>query len=528
MMIETVRKTVVGVSVVLSALVFSNQAIAVEAIAAPQKNSGVFSNNTPVVRIDDGALAGTEKNAMLSFKGIPYAAAPIGKWRWREPQPVMKWDGVREAKKYGNACIQKPGLSDKNGGNPGPISEDCLFLNIWTPTLQQDRKLPVMVWIHGGGLVFGSAGVPGYEGDSLAKRAAVIVSINYRMGPLGFFSHPALDAERNTFKNFGLLDQMTALKWVQKNISAFGGNPNNITIFGQSAGAESVLALYSSPLARGLFHKGIAQSPYGIPSHTPEKARKVGVAVASAFGLDGLRASAAQLRAIPATKFGHLDSPELSLSPGFITGDAALPMTILETFQKKNQAALPLIIGNNSDEATVATAFGVDPAKVIQALGKSKVLVKPLYPKVSNDAELGRQVMRDAVFTAFARRIAYLHSQKAPTWRYYFSYEQEGLREFLPGVPHGGEIVFTMDTGSSCGCLSKPFSSSDIALSRRLGDSWVTFARTGNPQTSDLPAWPKDSTKNDRLMEFSETIVVRKSFMQPRINALILGLKAAD
>jgi para-nitrobenzyl esterase len=501
---------------------FCLQSIFNDAVALPQHNSSAL------VQLDDGSLQGMQSQSVLSFKGIPYAAPPTGKWRWQEPQTVAKWKGVRDAKNFGNACIQKPGLSDKNGGNPGVISEDCLYLNVWTPVLPQRGKLPVMVWIHGGGLVFGSAAVHGYSGDSLARRGAVIVSINYRMGPLGFFSHPALDAERTGFKNFGLLDQIAALKWVQKNIAAFGGDPDNVTLFGQSAGAESVLALYSSPLARGLFHKGIAQSPYGIPSHTPEKARKVGMAVASAVGLDGLRASAAQLRAIPASKFGSLDAPELTLSPAFIVGDAALPISILETFQKKNEAALPLIIGNNSDEASVAAAFGVDSGKVIEGLGKSRILVKPLYPKVSNDAELGRQVMRDAVFTAFARRIAYLHSQKAPTWRYYFSYVQERLRGSQPGVPHGGEITYTMDTGDHCGCLAVPFNASDSLLAQRIGDSWVAFARSGSPQTPRLAPWSKDSASNDRVLEFGETIAARKSFMQPRVNALILGLKAAQ
>ncbi|HNV83799.1 MAG TPA: carboxylesterase/lipase family protein [Arenimonas sp.] len=495
-------------------------------LAADSSNG--LSSTAAYVQIDDGMLAGSHDKSVFSFKGIPFAAAPVAQWRWREPQPVETWNGIRTAKKFGNACIQTPGLSEKNGGSPGKISEDCLYLNVWTPGLQQGAKLPVMVWIHGGGLVFGSGAVPGYGGDSLAKRGAVIVNINYRMGLLGFFSHPALDAENTGVKNFGLLDQIAALKWVQKNISAFGGDPGNVTIFGQSAGAESVLALYSSPLARGLFHKGIAQSPYGIPGHTLEKARNVGVAIASELGLGGIRASAAQLRAVPAEKFAEFQKPELNLSPGFIAGDAALPATILDTFQKKQQAAMPLIIGNNSDEATVATAFGVDPAKVIQGLGKSKIFVKPLYPKVANDKELGRQVMRDAVFTAFARRISYLQSQRAPVWRYYFSYVQERLRGSQPGVGHGGEVPYMLDTGNTCACLPVAFSKSDSNLAQRIGDSWVAFARTGNPQVSGLPQWQKDSVKNDRVLEFSETITLRKSFMQPRINALILGLKAAD
>lgn len=499
-------------------------------VSHAQAQAANISKTATRVSLESGALEGSHNKSVLSFKGIPYAAAPIGQWRWREPQPVASWKNIRNAKQFGSSCIQAPGLSVKSAaGDPGVLSEDCLYLNVWTPDTKSATKLPVMVWIHGGGLVFGSGSVTAYDGSSLASRGAVIVTINYRMGPLGFFSHPAIYAEKNRdVKNFGLLDQIAALQWVQKNISEFGGDRNNVTIFGESAGGQSVLALYASPLSRGLFHKGIAQSSYGIPGHTLEKARSVGIAIASELGLDGANASAEQLRKIPAEKFGSLASSELTLSPSFIVGDAVLPIGILETFQKKQQLALPLIIGSNSDEATVATAFGVDPAKVIEGLGKSKIFVKPLYPKVSDNRELGRQVMRDAVFTAFARRISYLHSQQAPTWRYYFSYVQQAMRNSQVGVPHAGEIVFTMDTGNTCGCLSQSFSKSDAIVSKRVADSWVTFARTGNPQTSQLPAWPKDSVKNDQLMEFSDINHARKGFMQPRMNAVILGLKAAD
>ncbi len=523
MRLDITQKIFVGLLILLTAQPLHSQ------ISATSSNASAAVNSVPRVQIDAGQLEGSQSQSIFSFKGIPYAAAPVGQWRWRAPQPVVAWQDVRFAKKIGNACIQNPKLSLTPALNPGPISEDCLFLNVWTPSLQANSKLPVMVWIHGGGLVFGSGGVAGYNGTPLAQRGTVLVSINYRMGPLGFFSHPALNNEQagNT-KNFGLLDQIEALKWVQKSISAFGGNPNNVTIFGESAGAESVLALFASPQARGLFHRGIAQSPYGIPGHTLAKARTVGIAVASATGLNGAQASAAQLRAIPASTFGTLMGAELSLAPGFIIGDRVLPNAILSTFQAKQQAALPLIIGSNSDEASVATEFGVNPAKLIGNLGKSKVFVKALYPKVANDKELGRQVIRDALFTAFARRISYLHSQKAPTWRYYFNYTQEKLRGKQIGVPHGGEIIYVFNTANTCACLVAPFSPSDKQMSNKLADSWAAFARYGTPQTQQLPAWPKDSVSNDRLMEFTNVPIVRKSFMQPRLNSLIIGLKAAD
>ncbi|MGH8499420.1 MAG: carboxylesterase/lipase family protein, partial [Methylococcales bacterium] len=342
----------------------------------------VSSATSAQVRINTGILEGQQEKSLSIFKGIPFAAAPIGKWRWREPQPVAEWKNIRNAKQFGSSCIQAPGLSElSDAGDPGGLNEDCLYLNVWTPDLKPAAKLPVMVWIHGGALVFGSGSVVGYDGAALARRGVVMVTINYRMGPLGFFSHPAIDAEKNgNAKNFGLLDQIAALKWVRKNITAFGGNPDNVTIFGESAGAQSVLALYASPMARGLFHKGIAQSAYGLPGHTPEKARTVSIAVASAVGLDGANATAAQLRAIPAEQFGKLPGRELTLAPSFIIGDAAMPIGILEAFQKKQQAALPLIIGSNSNEASVATAFGVDPVKIIAELVKAKILVKPLYP----------------------------------------------------------------------------------------------------------------------------------------------------
>lgn len=525
MYIARMKKAFIGLAGLLLVQSFSSGAM-----ASPSNNVNAFASTGSIVRVDTGKLVGTQNKSIFSFKGIPYAQAPVGQWRWREPQAVVAWKNIRSAKQFGNSCIQAPGLSVvSDAGDPGALSEDCLYLNVWTPDVKSTAKLPVMVWIHGGALVFGSGSVVGYDGTSLARRGVVMVTINYRMGPLGFFSHPAIDAEKNgNAKNFGLLDQIAALNWVRKNISAFGGNPNNVTIFGESAGAQSVLALVASPMARGLFHKGIAQSSYGLPGHTLAKARTVGIAVASAVGLDGAKASAAQLRAIPAVQFGKLPGRELTLAPSFIVGDAAMPISILEAFQKKQQAAVPLIIGSNSNEASVAVAFGVDPANIIAELGKGKILVKSLYPKVSSNTELGNQVMRDGVFTAFARRISYLQSQRAPVWRYYFSYVQQGLRSSQTGVSHAGEIAFTMDTGTNCNCLKVPFSKSDQAMSKKMADSWVAFARSANPQIPQFPAWPKDSVKNDTLMEFSDTAIARKKFMQPRLNTLILGLKAAD
>lgn len=481
---------------------------------------------TPVVVTPSGSVSGVRAGELAVFRGLPYAAPPVDALRWREPQPATAWKGVRKAEAFGPACMQAPGAAELAGaGAPGPLSEDCLTLNIWTPGPQASAKRPVMVWIHGGALVFGSGRQQAYDGSALAARGVVVVTLNYRMGALGFFDHPALAGQSGGVVNYGLLDQVAALRWVRDNIAVFGGDPANVTIFGESAGAQSVLALFASPKARGLFHRGIAQSPYGIPSHTREKARTVSINVASAVGLGGARATAAQLRAVPAARFfAGLKGEDLTLAPGFVAGDAVLPQTILQAFQQGRQARLPLIVGNNSDEATVATAFGLDPAQIVQRLGAGKVLLKPLYPGVTDNAQLGREVVRDLVFTAFARRIAYLHSQSAPTWRYYFSHVQTGLRPRPPGVGHGGEIVYVMGTGESCNCMPARFSDADRALSRMVGDYWTSFARSGVPTAKGAPAWPRDGTQRAQVMEFRRTPTPRADFMRTRLNVMIGAL----
>ncbi|MBI4672144.1 MAG: carboxylesterase/lipase family protein [Chloroflexi bacterium] len=479
-------------------------------------------SNAPIVKIQSGALQGVRENNLSVFKGIPYAAPPIGESRWREPQPVAAWSGVRPADAFGKACIQPVAKSLEGAGEVGPQSEDCLYLNVWTPNPDPAAKLPVMVWIHGGALVIGAGSLPLYDGAALAQRGAVVVTFNYRLGPLGFFSHPALEqANPKGPVNFGLLDEIAVLKWVQQNIAAFGGDPNNVMIFGESAGGESVLALFASPLAQGLFHKGIAQSPYGIPSHTRVKAQEAGIQAANAMGLRGANATLQELRAAPAEKFGALNQKGASLAPSFVYGDAALPEPILDIFQKGKEAPLPLIIGSNSDESTVAVLFGIDPAKLIEKLGVAKVAVKRLYPGVNDDADLGREVIRDLIFTAFVKRIADLHAPRAPSWRYYFSYLPEKLRGKVPGVSHGGEIVFVFDTGALTPEYKDLFTDADRAMAKRVGDYWHAFAQMGKPDPASEPAWSPSDAKNDTVMEFGETIALQENFMKARLDVFV-------
>jgi para-nitrobenzyl esterase len=478
------------------------------------------------VRTASGTVGGRDLGGVAVFRGIPYAAPPTGALRWRPPQPAAAWSGVRSADAFGAACPQQRDKSIDQAGDPGPVDEDCLFLNVWTPGTDPAAKRPVMVWIHGGAFVIGSGSQGLYDGSALARRGAVVVTFNYRLGALGFFSHPALDrAEANGPVNFGLLDQIAVLRWVKENIAAFSGDPGNVTVFGESAGAQSVLALFASPPARGLFHKGIAQSAYGIPSHARTKARAVGVAVANAVGLAGAEATAAQLRDVPATTLASLEGPALSLAPGLIVGDAALPEPILTAFQNGREAQLPLVLGSNSDEASVAVAFGVDPTALIRRLGAARVAVKPLYPGVADDAQLGREVVRDVVFGAYARRLAYLHSARSATWRYYYGRVPDGADAWrAAGVPHGGEIADVFGVDDACGCLPAPRTDADWAASRAVGDRWFAFARDGDPNSGADPAWPRDSRLRWNTFEFGAVPAVRVDFMKRRLNAFIGAL----
>jgi para-nitrobenzyl esterase len=383
------------------------------------------------------------------------------------------------------------------------------------------------VWIHGGAYIFGGGGMPLYDGTPLSKKGAVFVNLNYRLGQLGFFAHPALEKETpNGPTNFGLLDQIAALRWVQQNIASFGGDPANVTIMGQSAGAKSVLALFASPLARGLFQRGIAMSSYAIPDATRAKAIEAGVKVADALGLKGAEATAAELRAVPAEKFGQLKGQGLSNAPVPNAGDKVLPQSIQETFAAGKEAPVPLILGDTSDDASVVEAFGIKPAETIQKLRAAHIFVGPLYPGVRGDSELGRQVTRDVLFTMPVRWIADRHSKLAPSWRYYFDYTAVKERAKFPnGVPHGAEIVYPLNTGDIYEGTKNIFTNQDREFARRVSDYCFEFARTGKPTSKGGPDWPNDNGLRDKTMLFGETIEVQTNFMKPRLNILIGSMK---
>ena len=489
-------------------------------VAALLAVASLAAHAGPVVDTPLGRAEGLTVDTVTTFRGLPYAQPPTGSLRWRAPRPPSPWSGVRDATRSGPACIQKRGPSLEGGSDPGPTSEDCLTLNVFTAGLGSPAKRPVMVWIHGGAFVIGAGHLPIYDGSALARQGVVVVTLNYRLGPLGFMVHPALEAEHRgggaAPANFGLLDQIAALRWVRQNIAAFGGDPDRVTIFGESAGGQSVLALMTSPLAQGLFHRAIAQSAYGIPSHPREKARATGVALAAALGLS--KVSAARLRAVPAERFADLPDPKLTLALSLVVGDAAFPRSIVAAFRAGQQARVPLVIGSNSDEATVAAAFGIRGDALIRQLGAGRWLVTPHYQEVRNDdAELGRQVVRDAVFTAYARRITVLHARQAPAWRYYFSRLPDRAAPEAKGVGHGGEIAAVFGTADVCGCAAGPATEADRAASARVMQRWTAFARDGDPGAD----WLRDGRIAGRALEIGESDTLREGFMGQRITFFI-------
>ena len=455
----------------------------------------------PRVVAPAGPMRGTERDGIRIFKGLPYALPPIGAGRWKPPAPMPAWTGEREATRFGPACIQPPSRPGSIYSEPpAAMSEDCLSLNVWTP--KDADKLPVFVWIHGGSLTTGAGSQPMYDGTRLAKRGLVVVTINYRLGVLGYLAHPALSAEspERTSGNYGLLDQIAALHWVKRNIAAFGGDPANVTVAGESAGALSVMYLLASPPADGLFARAIAQSAYMIsmPSLRAQRfgmepAEATGVRIAAAAGasdLAALRAMAPAALTAAAAKAGYFPL-------GTVDG-RVLPRQLPETFDRGEQAPVPLLAGYNSGEirslrfllppAVDADAYA---AAIRKGYGELAAPFLTHYPP-SNVAESMLATTRDAMYGWTAQRLA--ASQAAagvPSYLYVFDHgypasDDNGLHAF-----HAAEIPFVFGTMSRTPALwPKADGSASLAMTEAVMDYWSSFARSGKPVADGQPEWP--------------------------------------
>lgn len=462
---------------------------------------------TPV-KTEGGVVVGhsESKAATVSFKGVPFAAPPVGDLRWAPPHPVAPWTGERDAGVFGPACPQpqRPDGRPNGGGFSGSTSEDCLNLNIYAP--KAAKHAPVMVWIYGGANVFGSNAVPSYEGTGFARDGVVLVEVNYRLGALGFFAHPALTKAAKPgemLANYGLMDQLAALAWVQRNITAFGGDPKNVTVFGESAGGVDILALLTSPAAKGLFQKAAVESGGGwMAEPSLAEAETKGLALARKAGaLD--TATAADLRALPVEA--------LVANSGGDTGPAVdgklLPQQAVKAFAKGDFIHLPLIIGSNSYEASLMSAFPIDPGAFLARFPAS---VKAAYASTGDRDEVVAQTLfTDMVMGAPARWIAASNAAKAPSWLYYFSYVRVAQRARLPGANHASEIPYVFDSQDAIPVYSKEVTAEDRPLAKTMHACWVSFAKIGKPECAGAPIWPTYTPAKDQLMVFGQTVGVQ-------------------
>ncbi len=447
------------------------------------------------VTIDAGALQGVTAEGIASFKGIPYAKPPVGVWRWRPPQRPDAWSGVRAADQYGAICMQK--VVKDNGVGLKPTSEDCLTLNVFTPNAEAGAMLPVMVWIHGGGLINGSGTAELYDGSKLAEQGVVVVTINYRLGRFGFFAHPALTAEtpKTYLANYGLMDQIAALQWVQRNIAAFGGDPKNVTIFGESAGGISVNRLMMIPEAQGLFHKAIVESGAGREhGMTLSEAEADGAAFASKLGVSGTDPAA--LRAIPADAIVAAGDLNLFKGEAPILDGRLLTENAIDAFGRGRTSKIPYLIGSNSLELPAAFAGGFKDALKITPESKAAA-IKAYGSQAAYDAH----ITTDAVFGEPARALARDHAISGhPTWLYRFSVVSAGAPKMLQGgAVHASDRQYVF---RNLNASPWPTDARDEALAKTISAYWVAFAKTGDPNGEGRPHWPAYNSK-DMLLNFT-------------------------
>ncbi|MBX7166932.1 MAG: carboxylesterase family protein [Pirellulales bacterium] len=540
-----------GLAVLLLGAPALAQSSAAKTADKDAKGPAVLKVAANTVDTESGKVRGLvqgEAEDVHCYKGIPFAAPPVGELRWREPQPPVAWTGVRECYEFGPCCTQKasPFLTQMPGmALSAPQSEDCLYLNVWTPAKRSEQPLPVMVWIHGGGYIWGAGSQPVYEGSDLARRGVIAVTINYRLGHLGFLAHPALSAEseHKVSGNYGILDQIAALRWVQKNIANFGGDPQQVTIYGESAGGGSVFTLIASPLAAGLFQRAIAESGPSLTmaglkqkryGHLP--AEEAGLLAAKTLGVENSGDALQALRALPVDEIiSKTSSMEgsgefsirgnvLSIAP--VVDGYVLPDDPMKLYAAGKVNAVPLIVGANKDEATLFTMFAPLP-KSIEAMGKIVDTefgplagkIKELYP-AAKQAEIRRAVVDlagDVIFLAPARYVARSVAKAgASVFTYNFAHRPPAPTGPMFGAHHGAEIPYALDNIE----IATGARESDIKVRDLMTGYWVQFAKTGNPNFEGAPAWPTVTASEDPVLIISDAPEVSQGFRGSQLDAI--------
>lgn len=439
------------------------------------------------IATESGRISGVTAADVSAYRGIPYAAPPVGPNRWRAPQPVAARTGERGASGFAPDCAQAPFPPDAAPIATRP-SEDCLYLNIWKPAeVKAGDKRAVMVWIHGGGFVNGGSSPAIYSGENFARDGVVFVSLNYRLGRFGFFAHPALEAE-GFGGNFGFLDQISALEWVQANIAAFGGDPENVTVFGESAGGVSIHMLLQSPLARGLFAKAIIQSGGGrdraLPMPTIARAAAAGAVFAPGLTAD-------QLRELPAEKVtGDLNLMTMG-QPGYggpmVDGRTILGQPI-DAIRAGLYARVPTMVGANSADGF---PFVTDKDGIFSAYGDKAAEARSLYDPdgTATGLVVGTATSADRMMIEPARAVARALAARQPVWLYRFAYAVPEIETAMGGAPHASEIPYVFDTVARR--HAPQMIGAEQPVAGLMHKYWVNFAKRGRPDAADVPAWPR-------------------------------------
>ena len=463
----------------------------------------------PTVRIDAGPLVGVTEGPANVFRDIPYAAPPVGALRWAPPQPAKAWTTPRPAANAGPSCPQPMNAdgSPNFGGANGPTSEDCLQLNVFAP--KNAKGAPVMVWIHGGAHRYGAGWV--YGGENFARDGVVVVTINYRLGALGYFATPAIDAAARPGEavgNYGLMDQIAALKWVRRNIAKFGGDPKNVTVFGESAGGQSTLALLATPSAKGLYQKAIVESGAGWV--TPRTLAAKEADDLKALEKAGIAAtSAAELHALPAEKLVAVND---NFEP-FIDGKL-MTETVSQAAVDGHFTDVPLIIGSNSGEDSL-----MGPRVSPQALAMIPPVAKAVYKDeaaIGGDEAVARAIFTDRVMGGPARWIAGKASAGQPAWLYYFSYVGSRFGPSKTRASHADEIQYVWEYWGRRTPMSM-VSAKDQEVASLMHACWVAFAKTGAPKCGP-DTWPAYTPGSDQLMEFGAMSGVRTHFRKAQLD----------
>ncbi len=467
------------------------------------------------VKVEGGMVQGTAMDGLTVYRGIPFAAPPVGDLRWRPPQPAAKWSGVLQADKFGPSCLQRTAGPASATQGPG-TSEDCLYLNVWTPANSASERLPVLVWIYGGGFSAGATSVPLYSGEQLAKKGVVFVSIAYRVGPMGFLAHPGLtsESENRSSGNYGLLDMVAGLQWIQKNVGGFGGDPRRVTIFGESAGGIAVSMLCASPLAKGLFHGAISESGGsfgpprrgGLPGENVQRladAERAGEAYAQSVSASSIE----DLRKLPADKVLATALGQQGLGWPVLDG-WVIPDDQYKLYEAKRYNDTPILVGYNSDEGATFSPPRTSEAYITgvrQRYGPFADSLLKLYP--TEDAvvpKTARDLTRDAAFGWHTWSWARLQSKtgKSMAFLYYFDQHPDypaSSPQAGSGSRHGSELGYVFQH------LSAQSTPEDRAISDAMATYWTNFAKRGDPNGEGMPVWSQFGDTNPSVMYFAKT-----------------------